>query len=144
MTHKELKDKVYKKYKDIAHFFGTDEGLKAQYLDSVIAEDIILSLLKEPTVVLPIHDSFLIREGHELWLREQMKESFIKFTKTQTNIKLKIDRPRKRDTFKKTDKEISQLAEFVTFDDIADKLWEKDKNLSRVYESQWETWKNNN
>ena len=73
-----------------------------------------------------------------------MKESFIKFTKTQTNIKLKIDRPRKRDTFKKTDKEISQLAEFVTFDDIADKLWEKDKNLSRVYESQWETWKNNN
>ena len=144
MTHKELKDKVYKKYKDIAHFFGTDEGLKAQYLDSVIAEDIILSLLKEPTVVLPIHDSFLIREGHELWLREQMKESFIKFTKSQTNIKLKIDRPRKRDTFKKTDKEISQLHEFITFDDIADKLWEKDKNLSRVYESQWETWKNNN
>ena len=144
MTHKELKDKVYKKYKDIVHFFGTDEGLKAQYLDSVIAEDIILSLLKEPTVVLPIHDSFLIREGHELWLREQMKESFIKFTKSQTNIKLKIDRPRKRDTFKKTNKEISQLPEFITFDDIADKLWEKDKNLSRVYESQWETWKNNN
>ena len=89
-------------------------------------------------------EQFLIREGHELWLREQMKESFIKFTKSQTNIKLKIDRPRKRDTFKKTDKEISQLPEFITFDDIADKLWKKDKNLSRVYESQWETWKNNN
>lgn len=144
MTHNELKNKVYKKYKDIVHFFGTDEGLKAQYLDSVIAEDIMMSLLKEDTVVLPIHDSFLIRQGHELWLREQMKESFIKFTKSQKNIKLKIDVPRNREIFKKTNKEIGEIPKLVTFDSITDKLWEEDKNLCRVYENQWEIWKSNN
>ena len=57
------------------------------YLDSVIAEDVMLSLLREGIVGLPIHDSFIVRCGYELSLRTQMKSSFKKIVKANINVK---------------------------------------------------------
>ena len=91
MTHQQLKEAVNKAHNKISKYFGTGIGLELMYLDSVIAEDVMLSLLREGVVVLPIHDSFIVRCGYELSLRAQMKSSFKKIIKA--NIKVKSTGP---------------------------------------------------
>ena len=86
LTHKELKTKVNNHHQPISKYFGTGIGIELMYTDSVIAEDIMLSFLKEDIIVLPIHDSFIIRTGYELSLRAQMKLSFNKIVKTKTKV----------------------------------------------------------
>ena len=86
LTHKELKTKVNIHHQPISKYFGTGIGIELMYTDSVIAEDVMLSFLKEGIIVLPIHDSFIIRTGFELSLRAQMKLSFNKIVKTKTKV----------------------------------------------------------
>ena len=52
-----------------------------------VAEDVMLSLLYEGVVVLPIHDSFIVRYGYEPSLKAQMKSSFKKIIKAIINVK---------------------------------------------------------
>lgn len=75
-SHKKLKDLVIKYHKPISHFFGTGVGLELMYLDSVIAERLMLKFQYQNIVLLPIHDSFIIRTGFASWLRTEMKQSF--------------------------------------------------------------------
>ena len=86
LSHKELKTKVNNHHQPISKYFGTGIGIELMYTDSVIAEDVMLSFLKEGIIVLPIHDSFIIRTGFELSLRAQMKLSFNKIVKTKTKV----------------------------------------------------------
>ena len=58
--------------------FATDIGLQAQYLDSCVAEDVMLSLLKLGITCLPIHDSFIVTVSHYSILEKQMYESYQK------------------------------------------------------------------
>ena len=51
-------------------------GLQAQYIDSQVAETVMLEMLKDDIVVLPIHDSFRVRAGYADWLSEVMKAAF--------------------------------------------------------------------
>jgi len=87
MSHQQLKDAVNKTHSKISKYFGTGIGLELMYLDSVIAEDVMLSLLYEGVVVLPIHDSFIVRYGYEPSLKAQMKSSFKKIIKAIINVK---------------------------------------------------------
>jgi hypothetical protein len=52
---------IYFQHDDISTFFGTGYGVRLQFLDSQIAEAVMLRMLPEPC--LPVHDSFIVRSG---------------------------------------------------------------------------------
>jgi len=89
LTHQQLQTKVNEHHKPIIKYFGTGIGVNLMYTDSVIAEDVMLSFLKQGIIVLPIHDSFIIRSGYQLSLEAQMKASFNKIVHATTNLKAK-------------------------------------------------------
>ena len=108
------------------------------YTDSVIAEDIMLSFLKEDIIVLPIHDSFIIRTGYELSLRAQMKLSFNKIVKTKTKVTTTgsllpehfYSKPRKGN------KDV-----IINGTDILDLLVDNKNSIYDGYLSSWYSWK---
>ena len=73
-----LKDKIIQTHPVMSDVFGTDIGLQAQYFDSCVAEDVMLSLLKLGITCLPIHDSFIVTVSHYSILEKQMYESYQK------------------------------------------------------------------
>ena len=62
---------VYKRREAIAHLFNTGIGLKAQFIDSQIAEEVLLAMMYQDIPVLPIHDSFIVRTGYAFLLHEE-------------------------------------------------------------------------
>jgi len=73
-----LKDKIIQTHPVMSEVFATDIGLQAQYLDSCVAEDVMLSLLDLGITCLPIHDSFIVTASHYGILEQQMHKSFTK------------------------------------------------------------------
>ena len=73
-----LKDKIIHTHPVMSDVFATDIGLQAQYLDSCVAEDVMLSLLDLGITCLPIHDSFIVTASHYGILEQQMHKSFTK------------------------------------------------------------------
>jgi hypothetical protein len=65
---KRLKEKILIQHAPIAHRFNSGYGLRLQYLDSVIANEVMQRLLAKNIAVLPVHDSFIVdfRYGAEL------------------------------------------------------------------------------
>jgi len=61
-------------------------GLHAQYIDSQVAETVMLEMLKDDIVVLPIHDSFRVRAGYAGWLSEVMKAAFRDIAKAEVSV----------------------------------------------------------
>ena len=51
-------------------------GLKTQYIDSQIAEAVMLELLEQDVIVLPVHDSFIVPAGYQSALEASMKHHF--------------------------------------------------------------------
>ena len=72
--------KIYKKLEDkhpnIKKHFGSGRGVKLQYLDSQIAEQVMLNLARDNIVCLPVHDSFIVRMSHQIDLQEEMDKAF--------------------------------------------------------------------
>jgi hypothetical protein len=65
-------------------------GLEAQYIDSQIAEAVILEMLKEGIVVLPIHDSFRVRAGYQQWVTKVMEAAFCDLTGAEISVEADI------------------------------------------------------
>ncbi len=63
-----------KKHTSISEFFCSGSGLKLQYEDSQMAEEILLSLSGKGIVALPIHDSFIVKLRHLKELDDTMRE----------------------------------------------------------------------
>ena len=76
ITHEELKAKVLDRHSKIAEKLTDGVGLSTQLLDSQIAERVILSMLANDILVLPIHDSFIVRRGMEQDLKMTMQNIF--------------------------------------------------------------------
>ena len=81
-------DEIYFHHDDIVTFFGTGYGVKLQFLDSQIAEAVMLRMLPEPC--LPVHDSFIVRSGQEQKLEEAMNEEFQAATGVEAGIKTTV------------------------------------------------------
>ena len=94
LSHKKLKDLVRKYHQPIVHLFGTGVGLELMYLDSMIADELMLFFRMEGIVLLPIHDSFIIRAGFELSLRSEMKIIFKRLMDSYILVKSKFSKPR--------------------------------------------------
>ena len=76
LTHEELKARVLDCHSKIAEKLTDGVGLSIQLIDSQIAERVILSMLANDILVLPIHDSFIVRRGMEQDLKTTMQNVF--------------------------------------------------------------------
>ena len=76
MDWKELRQKILDAHKPIKDLFFRDEGNKLQFKDSCIAESVMLQFANQNQVALPIHDSFMMQEGHAGHLEEAMRRAF--------------------------------------------------------------------
>ena len=83
-----LIDAFAKKHAPIRHLFYSGLGVELQYIDSQVAERVILELGKDGIVVLPVHDSFIVPEQYEDRLRDAMYEAFEEICRTTTGIKM--------------------------------------------------------
>lgn len=65
-------------------------GLESQFVDSQIAESVMLRMLKDGIVCLPIHDSFLVPSGYHQVLSSVMKDTFREITGAEISVDLDI------------------------------------------------------
>lgn len=75
----ELRRKVLKAHKPIRDLFFQGVGLRFQYVDSQIAEKVMLSFVREDAPCLPIHDSFIMHYAYGGGLGEledEMRRAF--------------------------------------------------------------------
>ena len=89
LTAKELRQRVEERHCSIAHHLHTDVGLKLQFLESEIAESIMLRFVDQGELCLPVHDSFIVVHDHIDMLATVMNEAFK--TKFGRSIKVKQD-----------------------------------------------------
>jgi len=76
LNHHELVDRVKTTHKAISSSFGSLDGLGTMFTDSNIAERVMLEGMKEDIVILPIHDSFIIRAAYGADLQHLMESIF--------------------------------------------------------------------
>jgi hypothetical protein len=85
-TAEDLFNKLKRKHPKIAKYFATGKGIELQYLDSQIAEKVMLRLARDNIVALPVHDSFIVRMSHINDLKEEMNKAYKEVVKTGTII----------------------------------------------------------
>jgi len=71
-----LMDAFAKKHEQIKRHFCTGVGIDLQYLDSQMAERVLLHFSKMGYPILPMHDSFILHHGLERELEEAMDGAF--------------------------------------------------------------------
>ncbi len=60
----------------IAGYFNADIGVDLQFLDSCVAEKVMLRMAAMGIVAIPVHDSFICKARHEEELRNVMRSVF--------------------------------------------------------------------
>jgi hypothetical protein len=76
MSWKDFLRLIQDRHSAIAHHFKTGVGVRLQYLDSQIAEAVMLRFAEMGVVCLCIHDSFTVHHGREQDLRRFMIEEY--------------------------------------------------------------------
>ena len=149
MKQSELKNKVLDVHHKIAKYLEAGFGLHTQFIDSQIADDVMHTLMHEGLVVLPIHDSFIIRTGYEASLENAMQAAFMRQVKAYisvdadgsrlpTQFGMNVEQMALQEQMNST-----QPASFIIngadidLDDLT-----KSSIMSR-YTSSWETWLSN-
>src|SRR5687767_8697009 len=64
------------RHQPISKYFYTGVGVRLQYRDSCLAERVMLGMLDLGRAVLPVHDSFVMRNGFDDELYEQMEKAY--------------------------------------------------------------------
>jgi hypothetical protein len=73
---REFLQRVEQAHQPIARFLRTGYGLRLQFLDSCIAERVMLHFAERNIPCLPIHDSFVMHHGYEMELEQVMQKAF--------------------------------------------------------------------
>ena len=90
-TAESLVQELREMHRPIEQYFCTGEGIHAQFLDSQVAQRVMLELLqKQDIAVLPVHDSFIVERHHVEFLRDAMSEAFEAIIKSDCGIDAKI------------------------------------------------------
>jgi hypothetical protein len=71
-----LMDAFERKHEGIRHYLNTGKGVDLQYLDSQIAEKVMLHFSRMNYAILPVHDSFILHHALEKELGKAMDEAF--------------------------------------------------------------------
>ena len=86
-----LLDAFSRKHQGISHYFCTGKGIDLQFMDSQIAERIMVRFSELGYPILPMHDSFIIHHGLEPDLKECMNEEFQEMFKSGIQVDLKYN-----------------------------------------------------
>jgi hypothetical protein len=90
ISHYQLKRVVFKKHKCIKSYFGSGIGLEMQFVDSEMAEQVMLRMNAAGEVCLPIHDSFIVRWAAVAMLSRIMAEVFLSKHGQPIGVKVEI------------------------------------------------------
>lgn len=90
LSDRKFRQRVKDTHPELHKELSTDIGLKAQYVDSQIAEAIMLDFLRDGTGILPIHDSFIVPAGSVFALEEIMKKHFRDLTGVEVSVETDV------------------------------------------------------
>jgi hypothetical protein len=76
LTHNELKNKLFETYVWLEDAIHAGIGLDTQFHDSQIAMTVMKEMMADGILVLPIHDSFIVRNSCEVVLKSVMTKAF--------------------------------------------------------------------
>ena len=128
MDWQELRQRILDAHKPIQDLFFTGIGNKLQFKDSCVAESVMLQFAEQSQVALPIHDSFIMREGFAGDLEEAMRRAF--YDEFQADIPIKREVIIERIAL--FDAEGNPRTDAVTRDDRKHSQW-YDRNTSWLY-----------
>jgi hypothetical protein len=80
VTSSQLRKLVNHRHHQVAGYFHSGIGLHLQFIDSQIAEAVMLRFADQNEAVLPIHDSFIVQARWESQLAAVMEEEFTRIT----------------------------------------------------------------
>ena len=144
INHHELLDRILKSHGPIADMLQSGIGIETQFTDSQIAQYIMTEMTKRGIVVLPIHDSFIVRVGYETDLREVMLQAFNYFTKMEGQVT--VDYPRLPEHFglsiKEYEEEENKLMQdpshgIVGVDEVLNQVIERRSTIMDSYIGSW-------
>ena len=146
-TEDSFMDKLLTKHPVLKDRLGSSIGLEAQYIDSQIAEAVMIELLKEDVVVLPIHDSFIVPAGYQQYLETAMSHFFK--LRLGADIKVEAEVVKINDHFGWDKDDVIKAQEddstlgIVNAASVRDKVLNYKQQLTNNYLSYWESWKHN-
>jgi len=147
LKHKQLLKQIELTHEPIFESLRSGAGLHAQFIESIIAEKVILDLLEQDVIVLPIHDSFIIRLGFANDLRESMQRNFKEVT--GLDVGLDTDIVKANNSFGMTTDEVLSSAQPVeaniySFSEAGTELFENDYSFERDFRRGWKLHLNRN
>ena len=81
LTHAYIKDCIERfktVHQPIARFLHMGLGIKLQYYDSLVMDEVLMRMVSKKIPALPVHDSVICPAEHEAILREVMEQSYEK------------------------------------------------------------------
>ena len=128
---------------------ATGIGLRAQYIDSVVAEQVMLRMMEQGVVVLPIHDSFCIRLGYRQSLEMLMQDVFLELVEAETSVDVAYS---KGDEYfglerKEIEERIDALEDetermgVIDADKLFSKLVNRQSDIMDGFLGSWESWR---
>jgi len=87
---KQLREAIEAKHEPIRKFFRSGIGVELQRIDSDIAETVMLTMMEHGMLILPIHDSFIVRRGHHLALKDHMARAYKDYSGQDISISLDL------------------------------------------------------
>jgi hypothetical protein len=87
MNTRRLRELVFQKHPILKAIAGTGAGLRYQYYDSQMAEEVLEELLAQGVVCLPIHDSFICSTQYEAQLSAAMIAAYERLCGVEPRLK---------------------------------------------------------
>jgi hypothetical protein len=84
-----LVNAIKTRHDPIKDYFSSGVGNMLMYKDSVLAERVMLRMLERGATVLPVHDSFIVRNSYDRELEEIMIEEFTSMFDSSAALKVK-------------------------------------------------------
>jgi len=147
VTPRELRKLFQKTHPVVYKRLADGIGLESQFVDSQIAESVMLKMFRDGIVCLPIHDSFLVPSGHHQILSSVMKDTFREITGAEISVDLDIVKTDqlyglKKDEIlekQKSNPEVGILSGSETWDALKD----EQKKLTTKFIQSWRVWSSN-
>ena len=144
VTPRELRKLFQKTHPVVYERLADGVGLESQFVDSQIAESVMLKMLKDGIVCLPIHDSFLVPSGYHQILSSVMKDTFREITGADISVDLDIVKTDQLYGLKKyevleqqkADPEVGILSGTETWDALKD----EQQKLTTKFMQSWHVW----
>lgn len=145
LNHEQLMAKLKDKHPKIFSEIDNGIGLKLQFIDSQIAERVMLEMMNDGIVVLPIHDSFIVRAGYQQWLTSVMRNVFRDLTGSDTSVEAEIIK--NNEHYGLTTEETEELANdyasnVYSLEEVVEQIANRQFSIMDYYLKSWELSKN--